>query len=106
MFTMISASFTLMSLIRNAIFVFCGHKIAKNLFQTMLFYFVHSKIDDFLDRVSITIILNRFQKDLEKIDRSIMMNLSSLLMIVCFTLAEYFFIVYSTHVVLIAVIVP
>jgi ABC-type multidrug transport system ATPase subunit len=69
-FALISSSFTIACLVRNSVFMICGLKLSKKLFSMMLYYFLHSKIDDFADRVSATIILNRFTKDLERIDRS------------------------------------
>ena len=104
-FCLISTNCVQMSLFRNSICMICSIRLSKKTFNTMLYHFIHSKVDEFIDRVSQSNIHNRFQNDMDRIDRSIMMNFSSFMMMLGFVLSEYVAVIYSTHYLLVCTII-
>jgi len=63
------------------------------MYKNMTFRILHSKIDEFIERVPTGRIMNRFTKDVNSVDRNIIMTFSFFLRILCTLIAEIGFIV-------------
>jgi ATP-binding cassette subfamily C (CFTR/MRP) protein 1 len=99
-------SYTSVAFIRNAILQFAGLRVSRLLHRNMLYRVLHSKIDEFIEKVPTGQIVNRFSKDINICDTQIVFNLSYFIQLFCRVLGEYAMVVFVTSWYLSIAIVP
>ena len=62
----------------------------------MAYQVLHSRVHEFLDKVPIGRIMNRFSKDIDIIDLQLFVNLSTIFMMVSTVLGDLFVVVSQT----------
>jgi ABC-type multidrug transport system fused ATPase/permease subunit len=72
----IAGFFVLVGMLGNIIMVFGNLRMLRILYQSMTFRVLHSKIDEFIERIPTGRIINRFSKDIDNCDKSLMQNYS------------------------------
>lgn len=82
-------SYTSVAFIRNAILSFAGLRVSRLLHRNMLYRVLHSKIDEFIEKVPTGQIVNRFSKDINICDTQIIFNLSYFIQLFCRVLGEF-----------------
>jgi hypothetical protein len=90
----IAGIFVLGGMLGNVIMVFGNLRMLRILYQSMTFRVLHSKIDEFIERIPTGRIINRFSKDIDNCDKSLMQNYSFFLTIFGSIVAQLVFVVY------------
>jgi len=75
---------------------FAGLRVSKLLHRNMIFRVLHSKIDEFIEKVPTGRIVNRFSKDIVVTDSQIIFNLSYFIRLFCGVLSELSLVVIFT----------
>lgn len=68
-------SAVLMSVL-SAITAMIGYKLAVNMHSNMIFAILHSKLQEFLDRIPIGRVINKFSSDIDTVDKRIYFDFS------------------------------
>merc|ERR1719469_1247863 len=82
--------------IRAGIYCYCQVLLSRKTHRIMLFKVLHSKIDQFLDRVPIGRIINRFSKDMAVIDGEIIGSWTGFLITFAYSICSMVLIIYTT----------
>ena len=102
----IAGIFVIGGMLGNVIMVFGTLRMLRILYQSMTFRVLHSKIDEFIERIPTGRIINRFSKDIDNCDKSLMQNYSFFLTIFGSIVAQLVFVVYVLNWWMAFVVVP
>lgn len=86
--------------------MYSGVRVSQTLHRNMTFRILHSKIDDFIEKVPTGRIINRFSKDIDIVDRIVPWNLSYFVRLFCAVLSELALVVITITPFLAIVVVP
>lgn len=91
----LSVSLSLIGFVRALVIYFSGYYASKRIHASMSFGLLYSKIEEFIERVPIGRILNRFSEDVEVIDTSLTVAFSMLYIFFAFSITSMIIIAVS-----------
>lgn len=94
-YTSILYGYCLIASFRLSIMLFLGVQYSRRLHSSMVFKVVHSQVEEFIEKVSMGRLLNRFTKDLDVIDKSIIKTSNSLIYNILLILTDCFFMIFT-----------
>jgi ATP-binding cassette subfamily C (CFTR/MRP) protein 1 len=91
---------------RTVILVVSQLRLSRGTHRKMLFRVMHSKIDEFIERVPVGRIVNRFSKDIDNIDSEIIGSFNGFMVLGCYTVANIATVIYTTSPYMSLIVIP